>query len=383
MNMKWTKTLAAAGVISCGAVANAEESPNQVLTALSSTTLSGYLDTSAIWKFGEGTRVVGRAFDGTAKQDGFNLNVVAISLSRPPGEDTWAAGYNATLLFGPDAVGFNHSVGAMPSDMSLKDAYVALRAPIGNGVLFKLGTWDKIIGYEAFHNHLNPNFSRSYGFVIGPGQNTGLLASYDLCESLSASAGVANARNVGVNVRASRGATLAEESEKAYTAALTFRAPDEFGFLKGASMTVGGISGFAGAPRRTQNFYVGAAIPTPIKGLSVGVSHDRQWREDGGGVDASHVNATALYLLWQATEKLVLNQRFDYASGSTGTLGYVTGSGENNELFSYTVTVDYKLWANVVSRAEFRWDHDLSDANPFGNNDENAASLALNVVYLF
>ena len=100
---RWTVALASAGLVSIGSVVQAEETPHQVLTALSSTTLSGYVNTSAIWKLGTGTQLVGRAFDGTAKQDGINLDVVKLSLKSP-----WmkrrAAGYKVDLLFGPDAV---------------------------------------------------------------------------------------------------------------------------------------------------------------------------------------------------------------------------------------------------------------------------------------
>src|SRR5688572_254691 len=97
---KWTLALAAGGVVSLGSIAQAEEKPmSQVLTAVSSTTLSGYVDTSAIWKFGTGNEnLPGRAFDGGPsnpggnKLDGFNLNVVEIQLERPLSEDQWAAG---------------------------------------------------------------------------------------------------------------------------------------------------------------------------------------------------------------------------------------------------------------------------------------------------
>jgi len=99
---KWTLALAAAGVVSLGSVAQAEEAQHQVLTALSSTTLSGYVDTSAIWKFGTdnhgpGSGVIptipGRTFDGTAdKLDGFNLNVVKLTLEKPLDEGQWSAG---------------------------------------------------------------------------------------------------------------------------------------------------------------------------------------------------------------------------------------------------------------------------------------------------
>ena len=43
----WTGVLVSAGVVSLPAAAHAEESTNAVLTALSATTISGYVETSA------------------------------------------------------------------------------------------------------------------------------------------------------------------------------------------------------------------------------------------------------------------------------------------------------------------------------------------------
>ena len=64
---KWTLALAAAGVVSLGSV-GASRRQHQVLTALSRTTLSGYVDTSAIWKVGTGNAALpGRAYDGATK----------------------------------------------------------------------------------------------------------------------------------------------------------------------------------------------------------------------------------------------------------------------------------------------------------------------------
>src|SRR5437660_1332394 len=51
---KWTIGLAAVGVVSLASAAKAEEKANMVQTALSSTSLSGYVDTSAQWNFGTG-----------------------------------------------------------------------------------------------------------------------------------------------------------------------------------------------------------------------------------------------------------------------------------------------------------------------------------------
>jgi hypothetical protein len=52
----WTLALVGAGVVTLPAVAHAEESTNAVLTALATTTISGYVDTSAHWNPGTGNQ---------------------------------------------------------------------------------------------------------------------------------------------------------------------------------------------------------------------------------------------------------------------------------------------------------------------------------------
>src|SRR5437762_665062 len=224
---KWTLGLAAGGVVSLGSVVQAEESQHQmsqVMTAVASTTLSGYVDTSAIWKFGTGNaNLPGRQFDGPSKQDGFNLNVVGIRLEKPLSEEQWASGYKVDLLFGPDASTFQSLIGEVgDSNFAIKQAYLALRMPLGNGIDWKVGVFDPIIGYESFESYLNPNYSRSYGHGLEPKQHTGVLASYKATDAVSFSAGVANTYNaVGGNVNARpvrAGGAAADESEKTYMA---------------------------------------------------------------------------------------------------------------------------------------------------------------------
>ena len=77
------------------------------------------------------------------------------------------------------------------SDFGIKQAYVNLLLPAGNGIDVKMGVFNTIIGYESFESYLNPNFSRSFGWQLEPTQHTGVLASYQLSEALSVSGGVA------------------------------------------------------------------------------------------------------------------------------------------------------------------------------------------------
>src|ERR1700761_717869 len=105
---KWTLGLAAVGLVSWNSAALADDSasaaPATVLTSLSSTTLSGYVDTSAQWNLGTGNaNTPPYSFGGASKADGFNLNVVQLSLDKPLDESEWAAGYHVDLWLGPDA----------------------------------------------------------------------------------------------------------------------------------------------------------------------------------------------------------------------------------------------------------------------------------------
>src|SRR5438094_10019362 len=102
---KWTAGLAAVGLVSLASVAQAEEKPaSTVMTALSATTLSGYVDTSAQWNPGTGNeRLPDYRFGGSSKADGFNLDVVQIRLEKPLDSAEWAAGYRIDLWAGPDA----------------------------------------------------------------------------------------------------------------------------------------------------------------------------------------------------------------------------------------------------------------------------------------
>ena len=102
----WTLALAGAGLVSLPTVIRAEEKPNPVWTGLSSTTISGYIDTSVQWNAGTGNaNTPAYAFGGPGKADGFNLNVVELTLEKPMDtSQEWGAGYKVDLFLGPDAV---------------------------------------------------------------------------------------------------------------------------------------------------------------------------------------------------------------------------------------------------------------------------------------
>lgn len=403
---QWTLGLAAVGLVSLPGVMQAEEASQHILTSLSSTTISGFVDTSAQWNLGTGNaNSPAIPFNGAGKADGFNLNYVQLTIQKPlDAQDNWAAGYRVDLGFGDDLAGFgsafstdNSFDGTNPtsttsgSTVGIKQAYVSLRAPVGNGIDFKMGAFDTIIGYETFERVNNPHYTHSYGYGVEPTSHTGLLASYQVSELIGVSAGIANTRSPGVNTR-STSATRAE-SYKTYMGSLSIKAPDSFGFLAGSMLYVGVINGAdnssstAGQPA-IQNYYVGATINTPWTGVKFGVAYDYVGSESGSGTTTTglHADAVSLYASVKVTEKLTFLARGEHFEQSAGVF-----SSNSSRVLALTGTLQYDLWANVISRLEVRWDHDAdgSSSKAFGDNGSGAADrnnalmVAANVIYKF
>lgn len=396
---KWTLGLAAVGAVSLVSAAKADEKMNAVQTAVSSTTIGGYVSTSAHWNPGTGNGTVpGYAFNTPSKADGFNLDVVNISVSKPLDEAEYASGYKAEFIYGPDANFFGTSPvgGLLGTDFAIKQAYVTLRTPtpIGNGIDWKMGVFDTIIGYESFDAGNNPNYTRSYGYSMEPTTHTGLLGTSRLCDAVSVSFGIANTTgpiiggaNLGgalLPISAGRANPHKAESYKTYMASVALTAPEDWGFLSGSTAYAGYIAGWGGGAAVsavTQNIYLGATLATPVEGLRIGISYDYACNENqnlpgvfgGGTVAGSWQNAVALYASFQATEKLSFHGRAEYMwrdnadNGDNSPLAGANSSGPTvNEVMALTGTIQYDLWKNVISRLEVRMDRATDGTQPYG-----------------
>ena len=389
---KWTVGLAAVGVVSLASAARADEKMSSLQTALSNTTISGYVDTAATWRPGTdqntlsgGANVPSYSF---AKNDGFSLNAVDIAIDKPEDDSPWAAGYHVEWMVGPDSV---------VAGTGIRQAYVTLRTPVGNGLDWKVGVWDTIVGYESNSDPLNPNYTRSYAYTMEPTTHTGVLATYKINDMVTIQAGIADGSNVAGGPGGVNGVS-AIESQKAYMGDVQFTAPDSAGWAKGATMTMAIIdsAGQGAADPGSTSFYAGMTLPTPVSMLKIGSCFD-YLDIHNGGVTGNNGNDSvwniAFYSTIQATDKLSFNLRAEYLSTadiSAGDATTIFGSGVygKNTAEELTATVQYNLWANVISRAEVRWDH-TEHFNGFGANPAGAAFrnndflLALNLIYQF
>lgn len=396
-------------------VVRADDAPklSQVQTALSNTIISGYVSASANWQLTPGNANVPESPAGniplqSGKANGFNLDVVKLSISKAEDESPWASGYEADLLFGPDAVNYDLATGSNgkssnPSDFGILQAYVTLRTPVGNGIDWKIGQFNTVIGYESFDSASNPNYTRSWAWAVEPTTHTGVLASYTVNSALSFNAGVANTLSGGINTRNNYNTSNGSPWHKTVLGSATFTAPSSWGWASGSAFYAGAVYGFAGGQEGTGgsqggnqgNYYLGATLNSPWKDVTFGAAFD--YVQNLGGTTtpspAGPLHADdyifGLYNTIKTTDKLSFNTRGEFWEIDAKS-GASQGSDEG---ISLTETVEYDLWANVTSRLEFRYDKviesDYASAIgyvlPTGAYVDYAGSYGIyaNVVYKF
>ncbi|MEI8289215.1 MAG: outer membrane beta-barrel protein [Verrucomicrobiota bacterium] len=382
---QWTLGLAAVGAVSLASAVRADEAKLSALnTALSNTTISGYVDAAAQYNLGAQSAGSAQAFGvAGSKKDAISVNNVTISLDKPMDESPWASGYHVDLNGGTDAI---TPLNANAGNFGIRQAYIALRTPVGNGIDWKLGLFDGITGYESNTSYLNPNYTRSYGYQVNPASAAGLIGTYKVINEISVTAGIANrGQTFGAGLLpAGQSNTGQFFASKDFIFAAALTAPDSWGFLKGSTLNVGTFQGFDNGA--VNNYSVSATLNTPVTGLKFGLSYDavQSLTQATPASDLSYDgNIYGVYATYQATAKLNLSLRYEYVDIS----GVTKPSNWASNLQEITATVQYDLWANVVSRLEFRWDTtehgvglDQTGAFPARNNGFLAA---LNVVYKF
>jgi hypothetical protein len=128
-------------------------------------------------------------------------------------------------------------------------------------------------------------------------------------------------------------------------------------------------------------------MPTPMAALKVGGSFDYVDYHDSGAVGNSADDSAwdiALYSTFQASEKLSLNFRGEYLNRSAAGAASGPPLGSTSNAEELTATVQYTLWANVLSRAEIRWDHnEVGGGYGATGSHDNNYMIALNLIYQF
>lgn len=405
---KWTLGLATVGAVSLASAVRADEAKmSQLQTALSNTTISGYVDVAAQYDTGNQHGILEGAsgtpagsgnngISAATKLDSFSLNDVDVAIDKPEDDSPWTSGYHIDLNWGTDAIDGIGNIGANAvsgngsatvqsvQNFGVRQAYIVMRTPVGNGIDWKIGVMDDIIGYEGNTDGGNPNYTRSVGYALEPTTLTGLVGSYQICKAVTVQAGIADATS-------GNGAL----SSKTFVGAVALTAPDNWGWAKGATANLGTVLNLEHGGQN--NFYAGVTVPTPWSMLKVGGALDLASVANevppGPGFNPHNDSGwdISAYANVQATDKLSFNLRGEFFDLQNGVSPYGFSNGVGEEV---TATAQYNLWANVISRVEFRWDH-VDEGEAFAGSTgvgiggagapatADSFLLAVNLIYTF
>jgi len=412
-----------------------------VETAKPGVTLSGYVDAGYSFNAEGPTKTTGdnvRFGDDSTQRGSFNLNAFKLALEKPLGDkDDFAAGFRADLMFGQDAnilanassptfTSVNNPTAGQANGLSsatdtfVEQAFVQFRAPVGNGIDFKVGRFVALAGYEVIERPANLNITYGNLFTnMIPLYHQGVEASYKFNDTVNVSGAVVNGwNNSHPSITGGNGSSTQ---------------PDNYGLIGQVNVNAPG-----GNANITQTVYYGVNGDANILGNSPTTTNNDgvfqydvwgNWKPkfandklllgfngDYGraGYDVDAVTSKtenfygfALYSKYQFTKIYSLAGRADWIHNTNGAKwadqSSVTGVGglaavgvggsnlaRSNDVYSYTLTSSFDVWENMLLRAEYRidWGNDwgiTATGTPSAGSSRFGAShlVTAEVVYSF
>jgi hypothetical protein len=311
-------------------------------------------------------------------------------------ENKAQAGFRTDVMIGEDAyflanryASFDANWGNNTSQNSnylfLEQAYVSIRAPLGNGWDFKVGKFASILGYEVMERPANMNTTYGLLFDAMPLYYTGVLSSYKFDDYIDVKLGVVNGSNSDNNTTTSGGgdgcAVLAALNVTApggnanWSNNFQYSSNEDNNTFYGTRFSTTGVdtqntnsvnkgSGSGHAliynswgnwmPKFADDkllFAFNALLATaktgvnPYQSIPFGYGYTTTWYGAGA------------YAKYQINDWFYLASRGEYLSGSNGAIfdnaGNTAGSPSRWE---YTLTSGFNVIDNLLIRAEYRLD---------------------------
>ena len=358
--------------------------------------LSGYVDSGYSYNFNSSSKsaVTGRFGSDEASRGDFNLYAVKLALEKAmTAENKAQAGFRTDVMIGEDAyylanryasdsANWGNNDSQNSNYLFLEQAYVSIRAPVGNGWDFKVGKFASILGYEVMERPANMNTTYGLLFDAMPLYYTGVLSSYKFDDYIDVKLGVVNGSNSDNNTT-----TSGAGDGCAVLAALNVTAPGgnanwsnnfqyssnednntNYGYdfsttgvdTQNTDGTAASGSGHAliynswgnWVPKFADNkllFAFNALLATATTGVN-------PYQSGGYGYSTTWYGAGA-YAKYQINDWFYLASRGEYLSGSNGAIF----DEQDNQAgapsrWEYTVTSGFNVIDNLLIRAEYRLD---------------------------
>jgi hypothetical protein len=289
--------------------------------------------------------------------EGYTFNMAEFSIKKDPSQKYWW-GYGLVVTAGLDAQK-NHSLGIFRDKddtfpfrntrkYDLQEAYVSVMLPIGEGLTLKGGKFVTLLGYEVIESPNNLNFSRGYLFALAiPLTHTGGLISYTFNEQFSMTAGV----------------VLGWDNSKDNNHGVSYTG--QFATTPIKDLTAN-LNWIVGPEQNDTNAKQRAVLDlvvnyTGLKNTTLGLNVDYGFEEKeafltslGTRQDTDAVWwGVAGYAAYDFTDWFRLAFRQEFFRDQNGAR---TGFGNEVNLFSSTLTAQFKIWKGLVARLEYRHD---------------------------
>ena len=357
----------------------------------------GYLEGSYTQNFNNPSNRINqlRIFDVNSNQ--FRPNLAQFVLERDAkaeGRGWDRVGFHVKFNAGRDS---DFIGGTNLSDWAdFQEFYVQYLAPVGRGLNIQAGQINSLVGYEAVESPHNPNYSRSWLFGLGqPFTTRGVRASYQFTRRVSLSVGAI------AYINSARADTDFDPLVE-YALAV---APTET-----VKVTLYGLAGPRSGPTGTPGgtvFLAGGYVGIQVSDRTSVVIESYYANQSHSSLISAGRNArwdgVAAYLIHDLTEQWGLRLRaeiFEDAGGFVacqGTTAYQPRAnvcfGATSEvqavpiaqtLWEVTGTVQYKPFASLMTRLEYRYDKSNQNVFQLGNRATSyQPTLSLDVIYLF
>ena len=350
------------------------------VSAMSDITISGFVTTSYFHDTSDPPGGISPGYLWNRRNDSFSLNKFKLTIASPVVQksgDKFDAGYRFSLIAGQDAPIVNSGAKNLGFDW-LREAYVDLNIPIGTGLEVKAGEMISLLNYESGDGGaVNNNFSQGFQwFFTGNGPAAGVELSYALTDWLEAKFRIQNGLYAG---------PVDNNSSKTFVGALDFKPADSFWFNvlgwggredAGFAQSLWGLEVLAGWQA------------TPELGFGTELDYFN-FHNPKGTVPSgdSPVWSAGLWASYDFTKQIGLAVRAEAISDqngvdlSGGALGFPNPPGNNNDVESVALTLNYRPVPTVKLQPEVRYDH-ASRGNAFGTKADRVI-FGMGASYLF
>jgi hypothetical protein len=357
----------------------------------------GYLEGSYTQNFNNPSNRINelRIFDVNSNQFRPNLAQFVLDREAKAGGSGWdRLGFHVKFNAGRDSDfigGVNLSTWA-----DFQEFYAQYLAPVGHGLKIQVGQINSLVGYEVVESPYDANYSRSWLFGLGqPFTTRGARISYEFNKQVSLSVGA-----IGY-INSARADTNFDPLVE-YALAIS---PTEK-----VRLTLYGVAGPRDGPTGTPGgtlFLAGGFVSLHLSDQTSAVIESYYANQSNSSTISAGRNArwdgVAAYLIHDITKEWGVRLRgeiFEDASGMVtcqGTTEYqpranvcfgATSSAPApavaQTLWEFTGTLQYKPFASLMTRLEYRYDK--SDQNVFqvgGRATSYQPTVSLDVIYLF